>query len=276
MLSRKEELDQREAAAASFAGHLDRRQRAQEPETLALVGRRAGCRLTHLWQHGGNLAEVGDFWSTARGVASWSSAAREPLTILPRSYVPLAAAQGGVFERRWCESCIRVAEVGAGRDDLVDTVEQGIVEVHVDAPSWLSRCSSVRGPMIAAVTAGWLRTKARAMWISEIPASSASCARASAASSFRWLAGSERSKRPGSRSARMLEGGSLPFRQAPVSQPLASGLQGITPIPWRWQTGSTSASTPRTSSEYGGCSQTKRSRPRDSATHCAATISLAG
>jgi len=28
--------------------------------------------------------------------------------------------------------------------------------------------------------------------------------------------------------------------------------------------------------EYGGCSQTKRSRPRRSATHCASTIAGAG
>ena len=33
---------------------------------------------------------------------------------------------------------------------------------------------------------------------------------------------------------------------------------------------------PRTSIEYGGCSHTKRSRPRRSATHCASTISDAG
>ncbi len=43
-------------------------------------------------------------------------------------------------------------------------------------------------------------------------------------------------------------------------------------MPYFWQTGSTSVSTPRTSSEYGGCSQTKRSRPRRSATHWASTI----
>ena len=114
------------------------------------------------------------------------------------------------------------------------------------------------------------------MWISDMPASSASCASASAASSFRWFAGSERSYRCGSRSARVLAGGSFPLRQAPVSQPPASGPQEITPIPCFSQTGSTSASIPRTSIEYGGCSQTKRSRPRDCATSCAATISLAG
>jgi hypothetical protein len=61
------------------------------------------------------------------------------------------------------------------------------------AGSWDSSCSMVRGPMIAAVTAGWLITNAIAISISDMPASSASWARASAASSLRWLAGSERS-----------------------------------------------------------------------------------
>jgi hypothetical protein len=47
--------------------------------------------------------------------------------------------------------------------------------------------------MIAAVTAGCSSTKASAIWISDMPASSASLASASTASSFRWFAGSERS-----------------------------------------------------------------------------------
>ena len=47
-------------------------------------------------------------------------------------------------------------------------------------------------------------------------------------------------------------------------------------MPWRWQVGSTSASIPRTRIEYGGCSQTNRSRWRRSATHCASTIADAG
>ncbi len=44
----------------------------------------------------------------------------------------------------------------------------------------------------------------------------------------------------------------------------------------RLQVGSTSASIPRTRIEYGGCSHTKRSRLRRSATHCASTIADAG
>ena len=47
-------------------------------------------------------------------------------------------------------------------------------------------------------------------------------------------------------------------------------------MPWRRQVGSTSFSTPRTRIEYGGCSHTKRSRPRSRATHCASTIRLGG
>jgi hypothetical protein len=47
--------------------------------------------------------------------------------------------------------------------------------------------------MIAAVTAGWLSTNAMASSISDMPASSASCANASAASSLRWFSGSDMS-----------------------------------------------------------------------------------
>ena len=61
------------------------------------------------------------------------------------------------------------------------------------APIWDSRCSIVRGPMIAAVTAGWRMTNASAMWIRLMPVSSASAPRASAASSLRWLPGRLRS-----------------------------------------------------------------------------------
>jgi hypothetical protein len=47
----------------------------------------------------------------------------------------------------------------------------------------------VRGPMIAAVMAGWLSTKAIASWMSVIPASSASWASCSTASSFALVGG---------------------------------------------------------------------------------------
>jgi hypothetical protein len=78
------------------------------------------------------------------------------------------------------------------------------------------------------------------------------------------------------RSARVDWGASAPLRHFPLSQPPASGLQGITPMPWRRQVGSTSASTARASRLYGGCSQTKRSSPRSRAAHCASTICEAG
>ncbi len=59
------------------------------------------------------------------------------------------------------------------------------------------------------------------------------------------------SKREGSICARLLSAGdSPPLRYLPDSQPPASGLQGITPMPYLAQTGSTSASTRRTSIEY--------------------------
>jgi len=44
------------------------------------------------------------------------------------------------------------------------------------AGSRLSRCSIVRGPMIADVTPGWSTTKAMASSIIDSPASSATCA----------------------------------------------------------------------------------------------------
>src|SRR6476659_3921369 len=46
----------------------------------------------------------------------------------------------------------------------------------------------VRGPMMAEVIPGWLRTKAMAIWMRLMPVSSASWARASTASSLRLLA----------------------------------------------------------------------------------------
>ena len=88
-----------------------------------------------------------------------------------------------------------------------------------------------RPAVIALVTAGWLIVQAIASCTSGIPASSASLPSASAASSLRWFAGIERSKRCGSRSARVLDGWPAPSRQRPDSQPPPSGLHGITPIP---------------------------------------------
>ena len=65
----------------------------------------------------------------------------------------------------------------------------------------------MRGPMIGEVTTGWASVKASAMWISDIPASSASWARASAASSLAAFSGFDRSKRPGKNPARVVAAG---------------------------------------------------------------------
>ena len=88
----------------------------------------------------------------------------------------------------------------------------------------------MRGPMIAAVTAGWRITNPSASSISVMPACSASCASASVASSLRWFPGSSMSYMCGT-SALRREATSWPLRKRPVSQPPASGLQGITPMP---------------------------------------------
>ncbi len=144
------------------------------------------------------------------------------------------------------------------------------------APSWDSSCSIVRGPMIGDVTAGCASTKPSAMSIMEMPASSASWASCSTASSLVWFSAVVRSKRSGTRSARCDFAGSWPLRYRPVSQPPASGLHGITAMPNFSHAGSTSASMARARIEYGGCSQTNRSRLRRSETHCASTISGAG
>ena len=81
----------------------------------------------------------------------------------------------------------------------------------------------VRGPMIAEVTAGWLTTNAMASSISDTPASSATFASCSTASSLRWFSGSDMSKRAASR-CRAGEVGELSAVQLPDSQPPASGL----------------------------------------------------
>ncbi len=116
---------------------------------------------------------------------------------------PSAAAEPAVGERRrrpagverrsgWCRAA-RARRSGRARSSVSSTSA---------APSWLSRCSIVRGPMIGAVTAGCRRTKASASSISVRPASSARTASCSTTSSLRWFSGSERSKRAGIRSAR--------------------------------------------------------------------------
>src|SRR3954452_15037122 len=65
-----------------------------------------------------------------------------------------------------------------------------VPSVTAAAGSWLSSCSIVRGPMIAEVTAGWLTTKAIASSMSGTPASPATAASCSTASSLRWFSAS--------------------------------------------------------------------------------------
>ena len=118
-----------------------------------------------------------------------------------------------------------------------------------------------------------------AMWVIEMPALSATGRSASTTSNFRWFSDRERSNcrmtyspRRCARPARESCSGSTSRRYFPVSQPRHSGDHTMTPIPWRWVTGSTSRSICRARMEYGGCSQRNRSRPRRSLTHCASWI----
>src|SRR5665811_1927778 len=106
-------------------------------------------------------------------------------------YVP--PALDDPFLRRRHVALIGARQRDAGWDDLVDPVQHVRGKRDLGAPSCDSRCSIVRGPMIGAVTAGCWRTKASARWTREIPASSARTAKASAASSLRWLSGLDRS-----------------------------------------------------------------------------------
>ena len=79
-----------------------------------------------------------------------------------------------------------------GGDDLVDAVEHVVGRASTSAaPSWDSSCSIVRGPMIAAVTAGWWSTNASARCDQRDARPRRRAApSASAASSLRWFSGS--------------------------------------------------------------------------------------
>ena len=102
----------------------------------------------------------------------------------------------------------------------------------------------MRGPMIALVTAGCAVTKPSASWIIVRPASSATLASCSTASSLARLAGMVVSKRCGMNAERLVVI-SRPSRIAPDSQPEASGLQASTPSPYCSVTGRTWVSIPR-------------------------------
>ena len=125
-------------------------------------------------------------WAAGPGKTSWPLRQVRPGRAGPRC----AAAQPGA-DHRWQPGRPRAAGGSAG----ARLVEQ---RTPPAAASWDSRCSMVRGPMIAAVTAGWRRTNAMASSIRLIPAWSASSASCPAASSFRWFSGSDRPVRAGS------------------------------------------------------------------------------
>ena len=107
--------------------------------------------------------------------------------------VPGPAAHPRPGDGRWNVARAERCEAGAGRDQLVDLVEQLVVEHHVGGTELAVEVLGGGGPMMAAVTAGWFITKARATWTRVMSRSSASLARPSAATSLAWLAGSERS-----------------------------------------------------------------------------------
>ena len=94
-----------------------------------------------------------------------------PTTLTSGSGVIAGAAPG----RRSGRQVARVVRVPVRPGNMISSMRSRTSGVRTTsaAPSWLSRCSMVRGPMIAEVTAGWLTTNAIARWTSEIPASSA-------------------------------------------------------------------------------------------------------
>ncbi len=102
--------------------------------------------------------------------------------------------------------------------------------------------------MSALVTAGCAVTNPSASWTMVRPASSATVASRSTASSRARLAGSEVSKRSGMKADRWVAI-SRPARTAPDSHPDASGLHTSTPSPYSSATGSTWLSIPRCRTE---------------------------
>ena len=167
-----------------------------------------------------------------------------------------AAARGGIIEVRRAPAGVGRVQVRSRRDDRVDPVEDVVRELDLQRPDLpfellkRPRADDRRGDRrvpnhererkVDQRRARPLRRAARA------------------ARQLRACAGSRAAtgrSAPGMRFARWLWL-SRPLRYAPESHPPASGLQGMTPMPWRSQVGSTSVSTPRTRIEYGGCSQT--------------------
>ena len=61
---------------------------------------------------------------------------------------------GRVGGRDRLVAVVRGVDRDRGSDELVDAVEHRGIEGDLRGGSWLSRCSMVRGPMFADVTAG--------------------------------------------------------------------------------------------------------------------------
>jgi hypothetical protein len=81
---------------------------------------------------------------------------------LSRALIDGSAAEAGVLKCWWRIGHVESSNVGSGRNDCIDFVEDLVREGDVMPPSRSSSCSIVRGPMIALVTPGWAMAKAMA------------------------------------------------------------------------------------------------------------------
>ena len=222
--------------------------------------------------------------STTQPCARWDRMGRD---LEQATNCRSTAGRGPKNQRRRVAGSSRCGAAPAGvgriqvrprRDDLVDPVEHVVGGATSAAPIWPSSCSSVRGPTIAAVTAGCRITNASARWIRlspgllgeqrELLARRRACAGSRAArgrsgSGMRVCAMARRVSRPfavrGRRATRLRAGstGSRPCRGARTSAAPPSRCRG------------------RRSSTEVGCT-TNGTWPRRSATHWASTISDGG
>ena len=80
---------------------------------------------------------------------------------------PLSAPTRGGLQRGILPALVGRVDIRSRRDDLVDAVQNLRGELDLGRAELGLELLLVRGPMIAAVTAGWRITNARARWISE-------------------------------------------------------------------------------------------------------------
>src|SRR6478672_4519765 len=114
-----------------------------------------------------------------------------------------------------------------------------------------ARCSSRLGPTTTAVISGTWRSHAIASAAIVTPRPDAALSNASSASN---VASVRYPSLPSGRSVmRDPAGNGSPRRYLPVSQPPASGLNGVYPRPCSWHSGKTVSRSPRSSSEYPFC-----------------------